>query len=1217
MKLHDAFAKDIDRPINGVIKADQSDQAYNELDEYVITKEVDRHLRAFVAAYLSGIDRGANADAAAKMGVWVSGFFGSGKSHLIKILSYLLANEAVAEVGKAEKTPLDFFLEKTRGDAAFQGDLRRMVGAGAEVILFNIDSKAEQNHHRDSILRVFLRVFNEHCGYSGDHPEVAHMERFLDEKERYEAFKDTLRADYGLDWVKERDSYHFYADDVAQALGKVLGQKVEQIQPWIDDLEKRLSLTVENFAKWVKEYLDGRGADARLVFLVDEVGQFIGGQSQLMLNLQTITENLGTVCQGRAWVVVTSQEDMDAVVGSAFEKAREMDFSKIQGRFKTRLSLSGSNADEVIQKRLLAKTGEATAALETLFAAKGDILKNQITFRDARMTLKAFADAKDFAVCYPFPPYQFTLVQKIFEASRKFGASGGHLSQGERSMLDAFQTAARAIEDQPLGALVTLDAFYPSIESFLEGVVRVAISRAKAIVDGSPMDERVLKTLFLIRYVEEVPGNIDNLLTFFVNEVDADRRAIRVEIEQSLLRLEAETLISRNGDLYFFLTNEERDINKEIKAQDYSPGDRHRLLGEVIFEDVLRDLRKYRYPVNGKDFDLSRLVDLAPVGARADSALTVSVLTPMAEDYRDFNVARSLQQSLDGPVGQVLIKLPDEIKLADEIVALIKTEAYLRLKSTAGLPPTTQRIFDDKREENRQRRERIRATVAQMMEAADFYIRGNQKTFSGGPKAAVDAALQYLVENGYSKLALIQQSPPDPMAEIRAVLADRNGQELDLIGGSHNGRALKEVLDYIDLLSGRSQIVNLGALINERFARHPYGWREQDTLLLVCRLFMAGEIELHAGGGKLQASDVYGNVDGSNKWNRVTLSRRQTVDRGALLAVRNLARDLFGATAPDTEEALAEHLRQAFTKRLSSLDGWAQLAAGGDYPGKKDITDLQGVFRKVLTQRDSFSLITHLRSEATALGAQGETFQRLENFYERQRPEWERLRRAWRERFEPNDFHLRKDLQAAAALAKVTSILRDPEPYDRIREAGGLIDILTAANDKMVADRRADALAKVDTRIQSVKNDLIDIGVDAEFSNNCLRPLQEIRRRIEAETRTGQIAELVREAEDAEDDAHTLIELAVAAAKAKVDAPEPGPAAEPSAGGVLEAAGDLKALPPVSHPEKFRQRRQVVARGLMGAKPYLENRADVDAYLDALRQQLEDALAQNARIEIL
>ena len=84
-------------------------------------------------------------------------------------------------------------------------------------------------------------------------------------------------------------------------------------------------------------------------------------------------------------------------------------------------------------------------------------------------------------------------------------------------MLDAFQTAALAIKGKPLGALAPLDSFYPSIESFLEGVVRTAIARVDNMRDGSDFDARVLKTLFLIRYVEEVPANIDNLVTFFVD----------------------------------------------------------------------------------------------------------------------------------------------------------------------------------------------------------------------------------------------------------------------------------------------------------------------------------------------------------------------------------------------------------------------------------------------------------------------------------------------------------------------------------------------------------------------------------------------------------------------------------------------------------------------------------------------------------------------------
>lgn len=1214
MKIENIFAKDINRSINGVIKADQSDKAYNELEEYVITKEVDRHLRQFVDAFLLGIDRKKDSDVSARMGVWVSGFFGSGKSHFIKILSYLLNNQPVREEGKDDKTPLDFFLEKVSGDSVFQGDLRRLANAHTEVILFNIDSKAEQNHSRDAILQVFLKVFNEHVGYCGDHPEVAHMERFLDDKGKYQAFIDALAADHDLDWKAERDSYQFYATEVGDALSKVLSQRIDDPQAFIDNLEKGLALTIENFAKWVQQYLDKKGSDQRLVFLVDEVGQFIGGQTQLMLNLQTITEELGTKCHGRAWVVVTSQEDIEAVVGAGgFGKDQNKDFSKIQGRFTTRLSLSGSNADEVIQRRLLAKTDDAALSLKSLFRDKGDILRNQITFRDAGITLRPFTDVDSFVDCYPFPPYQFLLVQKIFEASRQFGATGGHLSKGERSMLDAFQTAALAIKDRPIGALVPLDSFYPSIEGFLEGVVRTAIARVDNIIDRSPFDSRVLKTLFLIRYVEEVPANIDNLITFFVDEVDADKRALRTAIEESLLRLERDTLISRNGDLYFFLTNEERDINKEIKDQDFSQTDLHRLLGEVVFEDVLKDLRRYRFAGNGKDFDLTRLIDLAPMGNRNEGSLALSVLTPLAPDFASFTDPRCLEMSMEG-VGQLVIKLRDDQKLSDEIKTYIQTQNYLKLKTDGSLPLTTKRIHDDKRGENTQRRNRINATLNQMLEDAKFFVLGSEKSFTGGSKAAVETGLRYLVENSYSKLSYIQHSPSDQMAEIRRVLADPTGEELDLLGGSQNAKALKDVLEYVDLLSGRSQTVNLGALINERFARHPYGWKEHDTLLLVCRLFKGGQIELHANGGKLQAADVFGQIDGSTKWNRVSLSRRKTVDRADIQVVRTLARDLYGVAAPEGEDDLHTWLRNRVDSQSRDLGNWSALASTGAYPGSADIADLQGVLNKLLANKDSYAFLEHIKSHQDDMRDTGERFERLDTFYNQQRAQWDALRSAYTNEFEPNALFLARDVAAAAALSTTRAILNDPKPYGRIRESAPLIATLRAANYAVIAERRAEALAKVDPQIETIKQDLAQIGVDADFSNQCLKPIQDIRKRIEAETRSGQITNLVAEADDAAELAHTEIEKAVEAAK-KADE-KPTPELEEKNRVKEPAAKPVTPAPKVKAPENFKPRRQITAKSV-ASKPYLETAQDVEDYLAALRQQLEEAIASNARIEIL
>jgi hypothetical protein len=200
-------------------------------------------------------------------------------------------------------------------------------------------------------------------------------------------------------------------------------------------------INIEGLAKLIRDYLATKPAGHRIVFLVDEVGQFIGDNTQLMLTLQTITEQLGTLCQGRAWVIVTSQEDIDAAIGEA-NKAKSQDFSKIQGRFHTRLSLASSNTDEVIGERLLAKTEAAHVALRDRFEKKGDIINNQLAFVGNSVTMKSYKDAAEFVACYPFAPYQFALLQKIFESIRKVGATGKHLSKGERSLLDAFQSAA-------------------------------------------------------------------------------------------------------------------------------------------------------------------------------------------------------------------------------------------------------------------------------------------------------------------------------------------------------------------------------------------------------------------------------------------------------------------------------------------------------------------------------------------------------------------------------------------------------------------------------------------------------------------------------------------------------------------------------------------------------------------------------------------------------
>ena len=513
MIIKDLFLKPIDRPINGVIKADQMDAAsiWQELEEYVVTKQINEYLRKFFDAYLAAIDRPHDAAITDRMGVWVSGFFGSGKSHFIKVLSYLLENIEAANPVTGEKSRAATFFDHHKiKDAMLLADVQRAVSGSTDVMLFNIDAKANKSDP-DAILQVFLRVFNEKIGLSGDAPHIANMERHLAAKGVFDTFKAAFAAAKGSPWEKERDAFTFYRDEIVVALAQALKMTPDSAGKWFDDAKQDYRINIEGFAKLVNDYLATKAANHKVVFLVDEVGQFIGNSSALMLNLQTITEELGGKCKGRAWVIVTSQEDIDAAIGED-NKAKSQDFSKIQGRFHTRLSLASSNTDEVIGERLLAKTEAAHVELRDTFAGKSDIINNQLGFVGNSVSLPGYKDAADFVACYPFVPYQFTLLQKIFESIRKVGATGKHLSRGERSLLDAFQSAAVHNAGKSTDVLVPLYDFYPSIEGFIDSTIKRSIDQAPDNLLLQPYDVLLLKAMFLIRYNSDiVKPNIDNL----------------------------------------------------------------------------------------------------------------------------------------------------------------------------------------------------------------------------------------------------------------------------------------------------------------------------------------------------------------------------------------------------------------------------------------------------------------------------------------------------------------------------------------------------------------------------------------------------------------------------------------------------------------------------------------------------------------------------------
>ena len=1201
MLIKNLFERDIFRPINGVVKADQLDDSsvWQELDEFVITTELKKHFNKFFPWYLESVDQGKTPDPTGKMGIWISGFFGSGKSHFLKVLSYLLHNRTHTNNGQS-KQAVDFFESKVK-DAMLFGDIKRAVVANTDVILFNIDSKADHGSTtgRDLILRVFLKVLNELQGYSGDHPHIAHMERHLESKGKLKEFQAAYEKHTGLNWVAERDAYQFNRDEVVKAFSEALGQSQAAAEKWIDGAEDNFSMSVENFCKWTKEYLDSKGPQHRVVFLVDEVGQFIGSDSHLMLNLQTITEELGTICRRRAWVVVTSQADMDTVLGD-MGKTKKQDFSKIQGRFFPPLTLSSTNADEVIQSRLLAKLPDVRAELEDLFKKRGDILKSQLTFKNCGMTFRQYKDGEDFVKNYPFAPYQFQLIQRIFEAIRRAGATGLHLAKGERSMLDAFQFAAKTVSIQEVGVLVPLYDFYPSIESFLDPTVKKTIDTAETNPSLEPFDIQLLQVLFLIRYVDEMKGNVDNLVTLCLDQIDGDRLALRRRIEESLGRLEKETLICRSGDNYFFLTNEERDINKEIKQVDLSSGEEAKLQGEIIFEDVLKGRRKHEYSGNKMLFDFNRRCDQFPVGNQKDGALLVSVITPLADDYEIYDKGKAiLESAAEG--GYVLIRLGNDESLGRELRTYLQTEKYLSRKNDGTLTEATKRILRDSAEDNRQRRERLTTLLGEMLASAEYFVAGQPlKLKASTPMASLDEAMEYLIQNTFNKMSYLKRLSAEPLKEAQAILRSNDIAKENLLfqTGENNPEALEDLRNYLQLCSMKSQQVVLHDMLEKRYSIRPHGWPEDEVLLLLARLVVLSEVTLIMDSTAIPVDKVYEAITTPAKRRKIIVRKREISDPKAIQNARSLGKDLFAEMGPDGEDGLCTFLQTKLKGWHGTLSGYKQLADTGNYPGGDEITQGLTLISPLLADKESKKFIERFNTLKKDLLDVADHFHDLEHFYDHQKPTWEKLRKA-HVAFQLNRLELEKDAQAGPALKRMHEILSAKSPYGLIKEADALINTVNAVNSSLLTGRRSQAIAKIDGVIATLNKDVAAAQGEASLRSACLKPLEALKEQVQKEESLAHITQAESEAVKEFDVAVGRIESYQNERQLKSDQVK-----EKTPGEVT---------PP---PKPTVKKQRVVKPADIVRTTYLETSDDVNGFLDTLRSELEKAITNNERIQI-
>ena len=1048
MDMKGLYAKDIFRSIDGVIKADDVSKVASEVDEYVMTSEIRSGLSRIVDAW-NQVDAPSN-------GVWIAGFFGSGKSHLLKMLSYLLGEQA----GNQPVTREDVeraFEQKVAGDETLIADLKRSLHTPTRAVLFNIDAKDDKSTRErgSAMIEVFYKVYFEARGLYSKDLGVGALERDLEDRGELARFREAYQEEAGHTWEVGRVNTVFSEALVSKALAR-LGHQVDQ--PF-RSYREQLNLSAEAFAQDVASWLDRQGPHQRIAFFVDEVGQFIGDDSQLMLNLQTITEQLATHCPGRAWVFVTSQEELSGITAQMNER-RSTDFSKIQGRFAIKVSLSTEEVTDVIARRLLTKSEQGTEELDTLWQRLGAGFPSMFRFPEGTKKYDNYLTRDSFVAKYPFVDYQFEMfTQAMRGLSDNDLFTGRHSSVGARSLLGVCQQIAQELTGDELGTVASFDRFYDGIAAMMKSDVKDNIGRAaQDSRTRDPFTMSVLKVLLLVRYVDSFQAYPRNIAVLLRRSLDQDATDLETRVERALRILSDQVYVQRQADgTYAYMTNEEKEVRREISQIIVEPRDVTDLLRADIRRHAGTSVASFVYPGTNRRMGVSLFVD----GRREQAEpLVISVFTPQSsldeEGIRHESVVRRDTLSLGLDVSSEIL---------EDVRVFCQTEEYVKRQAgaTSGL---RKRIILTHKEDNEQRRRVIGEAVKDALMRASLFVDGQEvKTGTAGePKDVIELGLTRLAQQVYPRIEDAKPLAGLKDGQIASFLRDQEDATLDVDPGVDIAQRLaSECAQWVEqarVLNGQNVFVKNAI---EYYGQAPFGWDKNAVLAIVATALRLELLEALENDRPLARTELEGALRDVNRQGRVLLQKKKHLDRAALADFQRFVGQFVPGESPQDGPS---RVRAVEVKAAE----WASLLKGY----KSDRYSFDDEVAEALELLTPLTTTQHTEEEMLAPQIRGgfdELMEIVDDFLMPYREFVEgheqELRDALAEADSLSVFELTGD--GKQAIDELRKLAEDRRLYVRTQEIAPLVRRIDAARSALVQAQRDKVLRRIDEAVAGIR----------------------------------------------------------------------------------------------------------------------------------------------------
>jgi hypothetical protein len=724
------------RKIEEIIQVDQADEqsVHDEITEYVATDSIrDQYHRLFKAI------AEAPSEPHEGIGVWVSGFFGSGKSSFAKYLGYALQNRPLLG------TPFADLFKQQVGDQRIR-DLLDSINTRfpTDVVFFEVAKERDTRKVTERIAELMYTVLLRELDYAEDF-DIAELEIELEERGQLEAFIKRCNELYKEGWRKVRKS----ATRISRAsrvLHEIDEANFEDKDSWAHTQKGRDNvISVGKVVQRTFELWGRRRKGKALVFVIDEVGQHVARSGDKIEDLRATVEEFGKVgknllkakkIKAPCWIIVTSQEKLDEVVAAIDSKLIRL--ATMQDRFPDRLrvDLAPSDIREVATKRVLAKKQKAEPVLKKLFSDNEGTLNDAL--RLERTTRRTDIGETDFVQFYPFPPHYIDLCIGITSgirlqpgAPRQYGGSTRTIIGITYEMLVNERTD---FSKRPIGSLVTLDKVFELVEGRLSNEKRTDIHEISERFKGDPEDKgwalRVAKVICLLEFIRDLPRTEANLAAFLVDEVG--KPAPVKEVQAAVKRLHGAQFIRNTEEGWKLQTAQEKNWETERRGYlEPKPRERNDIIRqclEQIFDEP--DLRTYRH-LNFRSFRIGISVDGSHIGDEGDLLLNLGIaedadeFPKLLEDTKDKCRPNTAQEN---DLYWLFWLTPDIDELVAQLHASRKMEEkYDQLRAQNKITPNEATCLQDEKNSAHGYHTRLMDKLTEAMEKGTGVFRGAPK----------------------------------------------------------------------------------------------------------------------------------------------------------------------------------------------------------------------------------------------------------------------------------------------------------------------------------------------------------------------------------------------------------------------------------------------------------------------------------------------------------